>query len=220
MAESPMSGMQAQQRDWSPFVAHFTKAAAMETLRRAVTSRLTPENVRDGLIAADEESFDTLQSILGDGAIRGSLPPATLPQRPRVCLSECTLPGLISHAERYGRCGLVFRKDAAFLRGGRPCLYVSEEVYRELGMRTREAEATEHTRRAFDLANIYRPPGFGRIQDYTHEREWRFQGDMELNALEPVALIVPTPTYVPRVPASVSSRVPVLPLTLLHRWGV
>ena len=30
MAESPIIGMQAQQRDWSPYVAHFTSAKAMK----------------------------------------------------------------------------------------------------------------------------------------------------------------------------------------------
>ena len=35
-----------------------------------------------------------------------------------ICFSECNLPGLINHCERYGRFGFVFRKNVVFGLGG------------------------------------------------------------------------------------------------------
>jgi hypothetical protein len=220
IAESPIIGMQAQQRDWSPYVAHFTSAKAMKPLKALLRAPMDPVQIRQALVQADTASFSNLCSILRSGVLRASLPPASLPQRPRVCLSECTLPGLISHAERFGRCGLVFEKSTVYQLGGRPCLYVSDDIYHELGARSRALAASAATERAFDLANIFRPRKTGLVQDFTHEREWRVPCDLPLSTTPLAGIIVPRPDDVGKLPASVAGTVPVIPLTLLHRWGV
>lgn len=220
LAESPIIGMQAQQRDWSPYVAHFTSAKAMTPLKAFLKGPLDPGQIRAALVAADQVSFGNLSSILHGGTLNATMPASSLPQRPRVCLSECTLPGLISHAERFGRCGLVFEKSQIYQLGGRPCLYVSDDVYRELGTRSRAAGASAETKRAFDLANIFRPRKMGLVQDFTHEREWRVPCDIKLVDTPPVAIVIPHPDYLGKLPASVASAVPVISLTLFHRWGV
>jgi hypothetical protein len=217
MAESPMVGMQAQQRDWSPFVAHFTSATAMDSLRHAIKDRLEPHHVKARLTVADSTSFKVLTQILQSGLLRASPPPGGSRASLRVSLSECTLPGLISHAERFGRCGLLFRKDVIFSLGGRPCVYVAADVYDELKQGKGESESRKIL---FDLANVYRPAGFGRTQDFTHEREWRVTTDINLRSTPPLAVIVPGIEYMRQLPASVRDSTPVIPLTLLHRWGV
>ena len=120
IAEGGIKGLQAQQRDWSPFVAHFTCSAAMKQLWRSLPKPLDSAAVKTGLAQADQKSFQSFQAIINNGTLRASKPPPTSDADPRVCLSECTLPGLISHAERFGRFGLVFGKTELFGYGGRP----------------------------------------------------------------------------------------------------
>lgn len=45
-----------------------------------------------------------------------------------ICFSACNLPGLINHCERYGRFGFVFRKNVVFDLGGRPAIYVDNDI--------------------------------------------------------------------------------------------
>jgi hypothetical protein len=216
-AEGGIKGLQAQQRDWSPFVAHFTSSVAMKQLWKSLPKPLEPATVKAGLDQADQKSFQVFQAIVGSGVIRASSAPPTSDADARVCLSECTLPGLISHAERFGRFGIVFRKDELFRHGGRPCVYVSSKAYGKLAA---QRGTSPEMRELFNLANVLSPVGFGKVQDFTHEREWRRIGDIILAEMTPVAYIVPSVDYLGKLPSGCTSTIPVIPLTLLHRWGV
>lgn len=54
---------------------------------------------------------------------------------PCICFSECNLPGLVNHCERYGRLGFVFKKDTIFALGGRPTVYVDKDIYALIAQR-------------------------------------------------------------------------------------
>lgn len=217
IAEGGIKGLQAQQRDWSPFVAHFTRSAAMKQLWRTLAKPLDSSAVRAGLSQADMLSHQSFEGIINSGSLRVSKPPPASDADARVCFSECTLPGLISHAERFGRFGLVFGKSDLFGHGGRPCVYVSSKTYGKLAAdRGRSPEMRE----LFNLANVLSPPGYGKVQDFTHEREWRIMRDIDLAVLKPVAYVVPSVDWLGRLPAGCTLTTPVIPLTLLHRWGV
>src|SRR6266571_6648000 len=128
-AKGGVRGLQANQRDWSPFVVHFTSYAAMAPIRTAVPAGKTPSQVAALLDTADANSFAVLEAIAGSALLRASIPEGKDESDPCVCLSECTLPGLIALAERYGRFGLGFRKTTLFGAGARPCAYLAEEHY-------------------------------------------------------------------------------------------
>ncbi|HZY71075.1 MAG TPA: hypothetical protein VFF67_08895 [Thermoplasmata archaeon] len=217
VAEGAIAGLQAQQRDWSPFVAHFTTASAMLPLRGIWKNPLDPATVQQLLAPADATSWATFQKIMASGKILASSLPSGSIGNPRVCLSECTLPGLISHTERFGRFGLVFRKSDILSVGGGSCVYVSRPAYGALvGQRANSSEF----QRLSDLANVHSPPGSGAVQDFTHEREWRVVGDIDLRTVTPVAFVVPSVDYIGGLPAQCDPRIPVVPLKLLQRWGV
>lgn len=218
MAEGNLIGLRAGQRDWSPFVAHFTSHDAMRKLRRAVSNQLTPVEVSTELRTADAKSFESLRSVLKDRRIVAKSPSEEDEILSCVCLSECTLPGLISHAERYGRCGIVFEKEFIYGVGGRPCFYVSKDVYTEFEKLRKAGAATGQT--IHSLANVYTIPGEGKIQDFTHEREWRVFMDVDLGTTPIVAIIVPTEEYVGRLAEDTQGEIPVVPLRMLYRWGV
>ena len=132
-----------------------------------------------------------------------------------VCLSECTLPGIVGHSERYGRFGFVFKKNTIYKIGGRPCIYVDYDCYKEL--RGKKSE-TERMKMLWGLANVFCP--VGEIQDYTHEREWRIFQDLELKStLE--AVIVPE-EYMECTRKLVHKFLcgtPVVSIDMLYDWG-
>src|SRR4051794_25950685 len=92
-----LSGIQAAQRDWSPFLAHFTSWSAMRDLRCAVKDHRSPQEVGALLEAADDQSWETVQKIFASGCLRAASPGEKNGLPPCICLSECTLPGLLSH---------------------------------------------------------------------------------------------------------------------------
>ena len=217
-AHGGLSGAQASQRDWSPFLAHFTSWKSMEVVRLAVAAGEKPAGLAALLASADADSFEVVKKIASSGKLLARQPsdkkgnshdiPAC------VCLSECNLPGLLSHCERYGRFGFVIAKADAFAAGTRPCMYVDTDIY-ELLDKTYSASTNPVERRLFGLANVFSPPGSGRIQDYTHEREWRHFGDLDLTSL--AAILCPS-AYIPQVRTLYPDKT-LIPLDMLHQWG-
>lgn len=255
-ARGNLMGVQSTQRDWSPYLAHFTQWSAMRELRallkRSSAAPLAPaagvatgEPAAGGasgaglasgssaasqgpepiqarvdrlLDVADGKSWQIVTQILDSRRLLARSPGEKHFIPPCVCLSECTLPGLVSLAERYGRFGFVFSKREVFDAGGRPCLYVGRDEYTALAQlgRARPIETPEG--RLYALSNIYEPPRSGaKPQDYTHEREWRVFGDVAFETTALRALVAPT-RYVPllleRLPG-----VSVIPIDMLFSWG-
>jgi hypothetical protein len=213
-----LTGVQATQRDWSPFLAHFTTWSAMSKLRSVVKQQRDGREIAQLLEEADAASWETMQKILGSSALLARSPSQKDQLPPCVCLSECTLPGLISHCERYGRFGLVFAKADVYKAGGRPCLYVAEEEYAALAAIGRGKPTSTAEGRLFALANVYVPPrGANKVQDFTHEREWRLFADLDLGNTRAVTVLAPA-RYVARMNELVPG-IGVVPIDTLFDWG-
>ena len=214
LARSGMDAMQYAQRDWSPYLVHFTNSTSMQSIRMMLTGRYAdPERYCQCLDHADGESFGVAGKIITSGILRAS-EIATKFTVPCVCFSECTLPGLIGHSERYGRFGFVFEKRDIYNIGGRPCVYLD----REMNSLIKKNNAQEGFRRIWGLSNVFSP--CGTIQDYSHEREWRVFQDLEI--WPNLKAILSPADYVGRVFDMVRGRSPmlqVLSIDMLYDWG-
>lgn len=218
LATGGVSGLQTAQRDWSPLLVHFTSYAAMAPVRAAVGNGSTPAQVQQLLNQADLQSFAVVQQIATSGQLHAHSPAQKNGVPACVSLSECTLPGLIALSERYGRFGFVFRKPAVFGLGGRPCLYVDRSCYGHIATQGRTAPAGSPAATIFGLANVYSPPGFGQIQDFTHEREWRLFSDFVLANTAPAFLICPS-TYTNQVSQLFGGQNLCVSIDTMHEWG-
>lgn len=217
-ASGGLKGIQASQRDWSPFLVHFTSYKAMEQVRRAIEVGLSPNDLAAELAKADRDSFDVVREIARLGRLLCSHPAGKMEIPECVCLSECSLPGIIGLAERYGRFGFVFQKYDVFTKGGRPCAYLGREEYAVVSRLATGALPNSPEWRLFGLSNLYSPPGTGRVQDFTHEREWRFFAELSFTAVRPVALIAPE-SYIGQVRAEFGNDAIYIPLDTLFIWG-
>jgi hypothetical protein len=218
-ADGTVQGLQVAQRDWSPFVAHFTCSAAMKPLGRALESGITPKKLRQSLTIADEKSYEVVKKIASSGKLLAFSPQGKIGVQPCVSLSECTLPGLIALSERYGRFGFVFNKKYIFRHKGRPCIYVDNDIY---GYLSAQANASvPQAIKAFALANIYIPQGssIGKIQDYKHEREWRVPGDIPIKTTELVFIVVPKDYRLKLLSLDLFKSRRIISIEDLHSWG-
>lgn len=243
-SQGGLTGSQIQQRDWSPFIVHFTNWRAMQPFRElfksptlvSVSNQL-PQFVDSALNQADKLSFDVFRSIIKSGYIMANSP-SEKDGIPRcVCFSECNLPGLIGHCERYGRFGFVFSKSGIFSNPscGRPCLYVDNATYTLIDKDGSQSESRDK-KHLFGLSNVYSPAGTGhKIQDFTHEREWRVFSDVPLSSLR--ALLCPLQYHAQVLSAIMEyistsktrndkcernvapDSIPVIPIDMLFEWG-
>lgn len=218
LAGGGVSGLQTAQRDWSPFLVHFTSYSAMTSVRAAVGNQSTPAQVLQALNQADQQSFSLVEQIAQSGELRAHSPAQKNGIPACVSLSECTLPGLVALSERYGRFGFVFRKPALFGLGGRPCLYVDRACYGHIANQAQNAMEGSPEATIFGLANVYSPPGFGQIQDFTHEREWRLFSNLVLANTAPDFLICPS-SYVGQLSSLFSGSTPCVSIDTMHEWG-
>ncbi len=213
-----ITGLQADQRDFSPYIAHFTSYAAMRLLRSVVKDGVNPRDASALLDQADLASWEVVQKICASKALLARSPSEKDGLPPCICLSECTLAGLISHCERYGRFGLAFRKSDIYRAGGRPCLYVAPDEYGFLATQGRGKSPDTVEGRLFALSNVYVPPrGPNKVQDYTHEREWRVFSTIDLAAVPIAAFLAPFRFASDLL--ALSGGVPVIPIDALFDWG-
>lgn len=197
-----LTGIQAQQRDWSPYVVHFTSWGAMKPFREIFKATLPtgnwsglPQDIHSMLEEADRLSLDLFAKICQSGELLAQSPNSEERIPKCVCFSECNLPGLISLSERYGRFGFVFSKEDILPSplNGRPCLYVDDSIYTIID-KNYSSSTVDAERRLFGLANVYSPRCLHvRIQDYTPEREWRAFANVPLSLLR--AVICPAAHY-------------------------
>jgi hypothetical protein len=218
-ADGNVRGLQVAQRDWSPFVSHFTCSKAMKSLNSALDSGAKPKEIREKLIKSDEESFQTFERIISSGKLIASSPRGKPGVEPCVSFSECTLPGLIALSERYGRFGFVFNKKYIFKNNGRPCIYVDNEIYGYLSSQAKVG--IPEAKKAFALANIYIPIGSnrGKIQDYTHEREWRVLGDISIITVDLVFIVIPKAYYKRIKNIEILKSSTIIPIEEIFSWG-
>ena len=212
-----LQGIQACQRDWTKYLVHFTCARAMEPLKKYPSKKqISPEELVKQLGDADDESLKTVKSIQKSMILKASSPSPDNMIEPCICFSECNLPGLINHCERYGRFGFVFKKETVFNLGGRPAIYLDRSMYTNLAKTFRNATDTEG-RRLFSLLNVFSPSGNGEIQDFTLEREWRLFSDLPLRTNIPDAILCPLKYYNVISPLFGSITIPI---DLLAEWGL
>jgi hypothetical protein len=130
-------------------------------------------------------AFDVLKEILSSGTIRGSGNTGFVKgNRPAVCLSEIPLSVMhhfanppsqeIARYPRYRFYGIALSKRAVFEAGGRPVVYLPDG---EADWIPAE-EKWRHVR--FEHGEV----------DFTHEREWRVPGDLDLKKMPGLYVIV------------------------------
>ena len=216
-ARGGAEGIQANQRDWSPFLVHFTSAAAMKTLRNPLGHSAAVIERR--LRCADSHSFRIVEKIASSEQLKANTPTGKKCE-PCICFSECTLPGLIALSERYGRFGFAFRKAKLFDKGARPCVYVDTKSYASIGNHSQSLGASVEARWLAGLSNVYRPVKHDDrpIQDCTHEREWRLFRDLNLTQLSPEFVICPS-TQFRKMRRRFPSIGQLLPIDTLFEWG-
>ena len=207
--------IQDMQRDYSPYLVHLTSYSFNKGVRDALKAQLQPVEIADGMDMADKLSFDVFHQIVESGELMCSSPRKEEGMTECVCLSECTLSGVLGHSERYGRFGFVFEKRTIFGLGGRPCIYVDAGAYSYIDP---NSDTDDRLKKMFGLANVYRPSGFGQVQDFTHEREWRVFRSVPIDAA--VAIVCPSKDYYAQVREQVKKEIPILPLDMLYRWCV
>jgi len=212
-----VSGLQAAQSDWSPYAVHFTSFKAMTPVREAVGAGKTPGEIQQLLEQADAQSLDIARAIIKTGGLRASSPAQEDEIPPCICLCECVIGGLISNAERYGRFGFVFEKTQLFPAGG-PCLYLNDEEYTEIVRAFKASKMPVH-QRIFGRSNLLSPAGIGnKVQDFSHEREWRVFADIEFSKAPPKYVLAPK-AHLHELAGILASDVYVIPLDTMFEWG-
>jgi hypothetical protein len=152
---------------------------ALQPVRRpdfsASLTHLTRERIRFGEPAVP--AFSVLKEILSSGVIRGGLG-FIKGNRPVVCFSEIPLANINAFADhqegRFRFYGIVLSKQAVFEAGGRPVIYLPDNE----GSWIPEEERWRHVR--FEHGAV----------DFTHEREWRVLGDLDLKKVPGFLVIV------------------------------
>ena len=214
-----LKGIQACQRDWTKYLVHFTCSKSMKKAfsKFPCEECYSPKALDRKLNHADKESYDILKTIHDSQVVKAASPSEENHILACVSFTECNICGLVNHSERYGRFGLVFKKDAIWKLGGRPVMYLDRKSYTFFGKEFRES-TEEWKRNFFSLINLYSPPGTGRVQDYSHEREWRLFKNLELTQIKPDAIVCPT-KYYDKISKLFQDTI-IIPLDLLEQWGL
>lgn len=170
-------------------------------------SFLLPHMIRQNDGRTDKESKDILRSILGISEKQPSLnlkafpvgwysvanAPIYNPETGKfdgngnvkaVCFTESTLSGLRAHREVFSvKYGIAFDRDCLFQKGANPCLNVREDLLKS----SVPTSGERYPRRLFNFIPVELHPYVNIINqgfDATHEREWRFVGDMKFRLSE------------------------------------
>lgn len=163
---------QIRRPDFSNSLVHLTRERKEYSSPDFVTQKL------DRIVPA----FDVLKEILVSGTIRGSGNEGYVKgNRRAVCLSEIPFSAMHQFAQppsddraRYRFYGIALSKKSVFEAGGRPVIYLpdtegdwipADEKWRQVRY--------EH----------------GQV-DYTHEREWRLPGDLDLTKMFGLFIVV------------------------------
>ena len=222
LAKSGLKAQQSAQRDWSPYLVHFTRYTAMQAVRKIIkrNAQFSAKDVKEALEDADEASWNSVVQILSPSSpfLQKHSPQEKEDLPACVCLSHCTLSGLFGHSERFGRFGFVFDKLDIYDLGGRPCAYIDADMYGWLDAR-HDSEAKVNA--MWRNSNVYCPAGRGKVQDFTAEREWRVFENIPLQ--ENLRAVIAPDSYVTKFRTLLSLHnlnVPILPIDMLYDWGV
>lgn len=217
-----MALLQEGQRDFSPFLCHLTSAAAMRPVTKLLVDigngQASAGELPATLRHADEQSAGVLRKILKCEHVKVNTIDEPNTDQTAVCLTECTLAGLLSHAARYGRYGLVFPKASIAAVEGRPLAHLPRDVRRRFIALSEDPVGSEIKDDLVHITTLSLPgEGGGPVQDYTHEREWRCPKNLRVGEAE--AVVVAKASQCEEF-VELSGGLPVIPLDLLYRMGV
>jgi hypothetical protein len=162
---------ETRRSDFSNGLVHLTRERKEYSSQDFLTQKL------DRIVPA----FEVLKEILTSGIIRASGNEGYVKgSRPAVCLSEIPFSAMHQFATppseekaRYRFYGVAVSKRSVFEAGGRPVIYLPD------------AEAAW-----IPAEEKWRHVRFDERVDFTHEREWRVQGDLDLKNVRGLYLIV------------------------------
>lgn len=108
-----------------------------------------------------------------------------------VCFTESTLSGLKAHRDIFDiKYGIAFDRDLLFERGANPCLNISETLLK-LPLRVQNKISPK---KVFNFIPQQLHPYINIIHDSfdaTHEREWRYAGDLTFSLKEVLFVFCP-----------------------------
>ena len=103
----------------------------------------------------------------------------------RICFTEIRLSQAQTHAKRYGKLGIGFRRDFIMNKGGRPVIYIPFDA--KVDARLLEDSIRTVYERSYDNSEIHRSAKWimahvkrmsnGKDADYYEEMEWRLVHD-------------------------------------------
>lgn len=90
-----------------------------------------------GRTGADVDAFAVLRSICAERLLRLSYCPTYVredfqPRVSMVCFTDIPLKESAEHCQRFGRCGIAFKKDALIRYGANPVLYTTENYFNRI----------------------------------------------------------------------------------------
>jgi hypothetical protein len=159
----------------SKILVHWTGKKDIEVNPENERPRLYYERLRDyyqkGLYAkrATEDSIRTIKNLI------------------RICFTEIRLSQSQTHAERYGKLGIVFARDFIMNKGGRSVIYIPyeadkcllEDSIRDLHKKSEKIQ--EICRSVKYIMTYVKRMSDGRGEDYYEEMEWRLVQDESNN---------------------------------------
>ena len=126
-----------------------------------------------------------------------------------VCFTESTLPGLKAHREVFdSKYGIAFDRDLLFKRGANPCLNIRNSLLKE----SIQTSIDKNPRKVYNFIPYQLQPFVNIIHesfDATHEREWRYPGDLSFRYEDIFFIFCPEKDF-PKVCSIQSSGRPVL----------
>lgn len=94
-----------------------------------------------------------------------------------VCFTDCTLSGLRAHRDIFDvRYGIAFDREYLYQRGANPCINIREEILK-LSLIKRKENNKLHNFLPYEIIGYINI--INETFDATHEREWRFLGDLD-----------------------------------------
>jgi hypothetical protein len=159
----PMTWPNIRRPDFNQSLVHLTR------------ERVERPSSNEASVTRVVQPFDVLKEILTSGILRASSN-YIKGTRPAVCMSEMPLsvihhfadpPYETNEKKKYRFYGLAFSKQTIFKAGGRPVIYLPDA---EAGW-IPDDEKWRHVR--YEIGSV----------DWTHEREWRLPGDLDLTKL-------------------------------------
>jgi hypothetical protein len=156
-----------------------------QSLIHLTRNRSEFEKLRDGSLGKlnrTVSAFEVLKEIISSATLRASGNEGYVKgMKKAVCFSEIPLSAVHEFAtppsdptNRYRYYGIAFSKRAIFDLGGRPVIYIPDGEAQWI------PEDQKWRQVRFEHGSV----------DYTHEREWRVQGDVNLTKVPGLYLIV------------------------------